>query len=134
MLNYMLRCPGAVFSAFLLLQRHEAKGYFMLSRVGGQSRIADILLASDVLEDWQAAYSLAAQAAAEDPRVCELMGVASTSLARSALVSNGFRLRVCDPIFLHDPRGLLSRALPLNLNLLDSDGSYLHDPDEPFLT
>jgi hypothetical protein len=134
MLNYMLDCPGTVFSAYLLMKGTELQGYFMLSLVRGQCRVADVLLNSDAQQDWHAAYSIATRTAAENPETCEVEAVSSVALVRDAIVRNGFHLRECDPIFIRDAKGLLAQAPPLHLNLIDGEGAFLSDPTHPFLT
>jgi hypothetical protein len=134
MLNYMLGCPGAAFSAFLLMKAKELRGYFMLSSVGGQCRVADILVNSNVPADWRAAFAVATRTAAGNPETCEVEVVSSIPLVSDAISHNGFHLRERCPIFLCDPKGLLVDAPPLHINLLDGEGSYLNDPTHPFLT
>jgi hypothetical protein len=134
MLNYMLRCPGASFSAFLITRNGQPLGHFIVSWVGRQCRIADVFLNSGVSADWQFAYALATRMAAADPRTCEVEAVSSIPLATDAILQNGFHLRDHQPIFLSDPKQFLSAAPPLNINLLDGEGSYLNDPASPFLT
>ena len=134
MFEYMLACPGVVFSASLLLEGKKTRGYFVLSRVGLQTRIADLFLDSDRPADWRAAFSVASRTAAEDRSTCELMAGASTQLTRDAILANGFRLRRHDPIFIYDPKSLLTSAPPVNLNLLDGDEFYMQDPAHPYLT
>ena len=134
MLNYMLGCPGAVFSAFLLLKAKELRGYFILSSVGRQCRVADILVNSNVPADWRAAFAIATRTAAGNPETCEVEAVSSIPLVSDAISHNGFHLRERCPIFLYDPKGLLADAPRVHINLLDGEGSYLNDPAHPFLT
>lgn len=134
MLNYMLGCPGAMFSAFLLMKAKELHGYFILSSVGRQCRVADILVNSSVPEDWRVAFAVATSTAAGNPETCEVEAVSSIPLVSHAISHNGFHLRERCPIFLRDPKGLLADAPPLHINLLDGEGSYLSDPAHPFLT
>lgn len=134
MLNYMLRCPGALFTAFLLFRAEQMCGYFVLSRLGGQSRITDVRVNSGNAADWRDAYGMAVRSAAEDPHTCEVMAVASCPAIADALRRNGFRLRRREPIFFLDPKNLLIREAPLNIQLLDGDECYLYDPAYPYLT
>jgi hypothetical protein len=133
MLNYMLDCPGAVFSAFLLLEGERIRGCFLLSRLGGQTRIAEVRLDSEDPVDWEAAYALATRSAAQDPHTCEILAVTSIEAGRMALSRNRYRLRRRDPIFVYDPKQLLS-TLELNVNMLEGDEAYLCDPAYPYET
>jgi hypothetical protein len=130
LLNYMLACPGAAFTGFAIREGRETRGYFVLSSVGGQARIADLWTEGD----WTAAFSLAAREAARDPAVCEVAAVASVDRRRSAIQANGFQARGSEPVFLYDPKGLLAEAPPLDVQLLDGDECYLNNPLDPFWT
>jgi hypothetical protein len=134
MLNYMLSCPGASFSAFLLMKAKELRGYFILSWVGRQCRVADLLVDSNAPADWRNAFAVATRIAAANLETCEIEAVSSIPLVSDAISQNGFHLRERLPIFICDPKGLLADAPPLHINLLDGEGSYLNDPAHPFLT
>ena len=134
LLNYMLECPGARFSGFLLRQADRLRGYFILSHVAGQTRIAEVRVDSESLQDWRAAYALATRQAAADPATCEILAVASIPQILDALRSNGYRFRRHDPVFLMDPQGRLAGVPDLNLDLLVGDEAYLHVPSYPFET
>jgi hypothetical protein len=133
-LNYWLRCPAAEVLAYQILHEGAFKGYFLLSRVGGQTRIADIRLDSGDAGQWTVAYSLASRAAAELPETCEVLAVASTPLASESLTASGFRNRGTAPLFLYDPQKKLAGAPPIFWNMIEGDAAYLHDPAYPYVT
>jgi hypothetical protein len=133
-LNYWLRSPSAVVSGFLIRKSKKVYGYFLLSRVGGQTRIADIRLNSTKQDEWNVAYRLAAQAAAQDPETCEIIAVASTLFSEIALLASGFRERGGAPLFLYDPQGKLIGSPAIFWNMVDADAAYLYDPDHPYTT
>jgi hypothetical protein len=134
LLNYMLQCPGAVFSGFQLCERDRVRGYAVLSHVAGQTRIAEVRVDSERPEDWQAAFALATRQAAADPATCEILAVASIRQGIQALGRNGYRLCRRDPIFLMDARRRLEGAPDLSLDLLVGDEAYLDVPSYPFET
>jgi hypothetical protein len=134
LMSYWLRCPGAAMSAFRVDERFGASGWFVLSRVAGVMRIADMRIDAADPEGWRAAYALATQAALADEQVCELVAAASTPLAQDALRRNGFRLHHTEPLFLLDPQSLLIGRVPLEVALIESDAAYLYDPKHPYLT
>jgi len=134
LLNYMLACPEAGFAGFVLSRRGRIRGYFLLSHVAGQTRIAEVRVDSEHAEDWQAAFALATRQAAADPATCEILAVSSIDPGREALRRNGYRFCRHDPIYLFDPKRRLAGAPDLNLDLLVGDESYLHVPDYPFET
>jgi hypothetical protein len=133
-LNFWLRCPASTVSAYEMRKDGNGIGYFLLSLVGGQARIADIRINSRESEDWQAAYGLAANTAAEHPETCEILAVASTKIASESLKADGFRYRGGSPLFLYDPEKKLAGCPPLFWNMIDGDAAYLHDPAFPYVT
>ena len=134
LMNYYLRCPSAVFSAALLIHAGVPRGWYVLSRVGGQVRIADIWVDSVSAADWAAAYTLAARAALGDPEACELAASASIPPAIEGVTRAGFRFHHAEPVFVLDPRKLFAASQPLNVTFLESDLAYGLDPAYPYLT
>lgn len=134
MLNYFLRCPTIKFFAYLILNEGAVRGWFMLANVAGQARIADIWVNSESGEEWSAAFSLATCVAAEHCETCEVTAGASIPLASEALLANGYRLRHCEPIFLYDPKDLVTQGRRLNLSLIDGDGAFRRIGDYPYFT
>ncbi len=133
-LNYWLRCPAARILAYELFKADARMGYFLLSQVGGQMRIADIRINSSVAEDWRAAYSVASQTAAKHPETCEILAAASTPLAAESLKAIGFRYCGGAPLFLYDPGKRLKGSPPMFWNMVEGDAAYLSDPAYPFVT
>jgi len=134
LMNYYLRCPSAVFIAALLLRLGVPIGWYVLSRVGGQVRIADIWVNSGSAADWLAAYTVATSAASSDPEACELVASASIPPAAEALSRAGFRFRHAEPVLVLDPRKLFAASQSLNVTFLESDLAYGSDPNCPYLT
>jgi len=126
LLNYLLECPVAGVTGYLLVRGTQSLGYYILSRVGNRICIADLSVNSESVADWQAAYSLAAQTAAADAAVSEVFTAVSTDAARDALARNHFRLANRRAILLLDRGGLLDGAPPIDLQALDSDEFYLY--------
>jgi hypothetical protein len=133
-LEFMLRCPGAAVSYFALLQNGSQRGYFVLARVGGQCRLADLRIHSTKPEDWTAAYATAVRAATRDRQSCELATYATVPLVCDALEANGFRMRGEMPVLALDRKNLLGDAPHLHLGMLDDDSSYLNNPTDPYCT
>ncbi len=133
-LNYLLRCPAAAFSGFLVNQGEKARGYFLLAQVGRQARIDDIRLDSEDREFRQAICALAVRAAAENPETCEILAASSVAIAGELWLQAGFVYREADPILCYDPRNLVGSALPLDLSLADGDLCFLSDPRSPYLS
>ena len=134
LLNYMVRCPAVRFQGYRLQGAGRARGFFLLSSVGPQTRIADLFVNSTEPVEWTAAYALAGRVAQDQPETCEIAAVASTPVARQALSANGFRPCGSDPAWVSDPGQLLDAATPLHVTMLEWDGGYLYNPENPFLS
>ncbi len=132
-LNYWLNCPAGSVSAFFIERQGRACGYFLLSRMRGQARIADVRITSAAVVDWTAAYALATAEAARYPDACEIAAVASHPLAAQALENCGFRHRGSTPLFVYDPGGRLA-GIPLLWNFTCDDTVYVDDCEHPFWT
>jgi hypothetical protein len=132
--NYWLRCPTAEVLGYEIMNDRSVLGYFVLSRIGRQARIADIRLNSGDPDDWHIAYRLAAKAASRNPETCEIVAAASTPLVSASLTASGFRNRGSVPLFLYDPQKKLAGAPPMFWNMIDGDAAYLQDPAYPFVT
>jgi hypothetical protein len=133
-LNHLLACPAAKFSAFVISESREPRGYFVLSQIGHQSRIVDIQVNLESPDAWQAAYGVAAWTAAQDHSVCEIVAGTSAEPTSRALVQLGFHVRRIEPIYFCDPRGVLRPASSLRLNLADGDSCFRSNPAFPYLT
>jgi hypothetical protein len=133
-LNRILDCPAATFQAFLVYEGSQLRGYFVLSVVAGQTRIADLRLGTDNPESWKTACILAAKTAAAIPETCEIVAGFSMTRVQRAFEESGFRPRQTLPIYYYDPRKLLPDAPLLDLSLLDGDACFLANLKHPFLT
>ena len=133
-IEFLTRCPGACVRYFALLKAGRAQGYFVLSRLGGQTRLADLRILSSEPADWSAAYATATATAAADPEACELTASAAVPVAAAALRANQFRFRGTVPIFVRDPGGLLGGAEHIHLGMLDDDSAFLDHPGHPYST
>lgn len=133
-LNYLLSCPAARFSGFLVSQGQQLRGYFLITQVGGQARIVNIQIDGEDRESWRAICALAARSAAEDPETCEIVAASSIAVSAEAWLQTGFVRRRTDPILCYDPRNLLSSGPPLNLHLADNDFCILSEPRSPYLS
>ncbi len=133
-LDYLLSCPAARFSGFLVSRAEQLLGYFLLAHLGRQVRIVDIRMDRQDQESWQAICALAARSAAEDPETCEIVAGSSNEVTTNAWLRTGFVHRRTDQIFCFDPRNLVKLGPPLNLTLADGDMCFLSEPNSPYLS
>jgi hypothetical protein len=123
-LSYALACPAAKVDAHVLERGPTPVGYFLLSRVGGQCRIADLWLRSPDRQEWAEAYAAATGAARADPNVTQISVAASLPLQTGALQQAGYRRTHADPVFVLDPDRRLGQRSDLAVSLLENDGFY----------
>lgn len=132
--NYLLACPAARFSAYVLETPTGPRGYFLLCHVLGQTRIADLRVDSPIAAEWTAAYRIACQQAAALPETCEVSAIAAPHFRRHALEANGFQIRGRQPVFISGSTTGLAESEILDLGLLEGDEAFLADPENPYLT
>ncbi|HEX6802720.1 MAG TPA: hypothetical protein VF133_03495 [Terriglobales bacterium] len=133
-LNYMLNCPAADFSAYIVDADQVVIGYFMLARIGRQARIVDIGASSGDSKLWGSLCMAAARTAAEDEGVAEIVAGTSSQQIGRVWEELGFRLCRQDTILVQDRRKLLPEGALLNLHLIDGDVSFLYDPQHPYMS
>jgi hypothetical protein len=122
-LGYFLNCPAAKIEAHLLERAQTPAGYFLLSRVGRQCRIADLWIRAADRQAWAEAYATAAAAASKDLHTTEVTVAASAPLQTGALEDAGYRQTHAEPVFVLDPDGRLGTN-DLAISLLENDGFY----------
>ena len=118
-LAYFLSCPVARME----LYRVE-RGYFLLSHVDRQCRIADLWVNSAEPRDWAKAYAAAAAAARADSQATEVTAGASSPLQTKALEQAGYRRVHSEPVFVLDPDFRLAGRRDLALGFLENDAFY----------
>lgn len=120
--DYFMACPAAEVTAHLLERDHKPAGYFLLSRVGAQCRIADLWIRSPDQRVWAAAYTAATSAARADRQISEVVVAVSAPLAASALDQAGYRRTHQEPVYVFDPERRLGDQLAVGF--LENDGYY----------
>jgi len=107
------------------LQRERTPaGYFLLSRVGRQCRIADLWVRSADPQRWAEAYAAATAAARTDPHTTEVTVAASSPLETGALEQAGYRRTHAEPVFVLDPDGRLGARNDFAVSMLENDAFY----------
>jgi hypothetical protein len=125
LLNYFLRCPAAFMAAHVARYRGAAVGYFILARLGAESRLVDLRLTSEHASEWATVVSLACRAASRDRQAHWFMVSSSLPLLDAAARANRFRLGSTDPVWLMDVTGQLADRPALHITPADGDQAYL---------
>jgi hypothetical protein len=124
--TYLERCPIARHEFYVARELEKTRGYFLLSRVPGQARVADAWVKSDDVGEWIALYSVAAQIALETGDVAEITAASALDTGQRALEEAGFTRFRTLPVMVFDPKQLLASAPPTHWQMIDNDFSFLH--------
>jgi hypothetical protein len=123
-LAYFMACPASAMEAYVMERGNAVVGYFLLSRVDRQCRIANLWIRSAERQDWAEGYAAAATAAALDPHTTEVTAGASLPLETGALEQAGYRRTHSEPVFVRDPNNTLAGRSDLAISFLENDAFY----------
>jgi len=134
MFTYLSECPAARIRSYLSLRDSQPAGYFCLSFVAGQARIADAWINSERSEDLRENFALAVRQAVSEPEVNEITALAPDPISADALVACGFRERSRDPVFLLDPHARVPPGAGIAFQMIDGDAAFLSTGTPDYLT
>jgi hypothetical protein len=124
--EFMFKCPVARYELYELRNGTAPRGYFVLSFVPGEARIADAWIHSASVDDWRAVAALAVEAALADTTALEMTTAACLPEACAAFEASGFRHYETLPIMMFDRGKRLAGIERYHLQMLDNDFSFLH--------
>jgi hypothetical protein len=133
LLRHALACPIAPMQLYSVAQGGRIRGYFLLSFVMGQVRLADCWIDSQDSFDWSALVYCAVRAAKRERRAAELVAWASDPLLTKCLLQCGFHARVTQPVQFLAPASVNFSVANLRLQMLDNDAAYRHLGRKAFL-
>ena len=125
-LTYFLACPIASMRLYAAEKRGCIRGYFVLSHVPGQVRLADIWLDNCDPSDWVAVLQCAVREARGDPDAAELVAWASAPLLADCLEKSGFHARRHWPVQVLPGKDIQIPDAALKVQMLDSDAAFHH--------
>jgi hypothetical protein len=131
--HYLQQCPAARFLGFHILNEGRKSGFFALSVVGKQARLAGLWLENPSSECWRIAFHLVQDAALRHTAASELVIRTAAEVAAAAATQAGMRLRAQTPVFLLR-KGNRGAALPLHFQMWDNDSAFLGSDRAEFLT
>ena len=132
--GYVEQCPIARHELYVARDRSRLKGYFLLSFVPGQARVADAWVNGGEIHEWEALYRLAVKTALDARNVAEVTAAAALEAGQHALTRCGFRMYQALPVMLFDPKRLLAGAPPVHWQMIDNDFSFLHQGRPEYTT
>jgi hypothetical protein len=125
--RYLLSCPIAPMALFAVERAGRVVGYFLLSSIPGQVRIADCWVDSDQAGDWRALILSAVAQARRDPQAAEVVIWANDPLLAGALERCGFHPRSRMPVQIRPADAASMPTAPLRVQMLDNDAAFFHE-------
>ena len=133
LLRHALACPIAPMRLFSVAHGARVRGYFLLSFVMGQLRLADCWIDSQEPSAWRALVHCAVREAKREHRAAELVAWASDPLLTECLRQCGFHARGIEPVQFLPAAGVDFPVANLRLQMLDNDAAYRHLGRSAFL-
>jgi hypothetical protein len=131
--RYLDRCPVARCQTYAIVNEGRKAGFFALSVLREQTRVAGVWLEDPSAENWRTAFHLAQDAARQHTDTSELVASCATVASANAAAQAGMRLRARAPVFLFRKGGPVE-PLPLQFHLCDNDAVFLRGRLAGFLT
>ena len=125
-LRHLLACPIVPTELYALERADRVGGYFLLSYVPGQARLADCWMNSEEPADWGALVHCAVAQAKRHAGLAELVAWSSDPLLSRTLENCGFHSRLTLPVYLRGSNGLTPPQEILRVQMVENDASYLH--------
>jgi len=131
--RYIRRCPSIQSRIFHVLHDARPVGFFMLSAVWEQARVAGLWLEDSSTAAWAAAFRLAQDNALKLTSASELIARCGPGPANLGAEKAGLRLRARIPVFVFRKSGGVE-PLQLSFHFLDNDAFFLGGPSAGFAT
>jgi hypothetical protein len=129
--KYLLTSEAVPYRIYTVHRADQLEGYFCLSLVPGQARVAEMRMKSSDPAEWAIGYALASREAT-DLGAVEILAGSSSQVGWEALRLAGYQLRGSEPILCR-----LARGTPppiLELEMVDGDAFFLHRRRPAYLT
>jgi hypothetical protein len=123
-LTYLRSCPAAQVRVFRIQKNGHNVGWFALSLVHHQMRVAGVWLDQPSARNLSAAYALVQQAARTTSAAFEIVATGSTTKSEQAAVSAGLKIRTHTPLYLL-PRKTNFPPIPFEFQMSDNAGVFL---------
>jgi hypothetical protein len=123
--EYLLRCPGMKIRLYGIRDQRGPKGHFAIGVLRGQARVAGVWLRDPGREAWQAAFSLARQAATRLEGACEIVAAGTEGPSEQGAAQSGLRIMGHAPVYILSKEGKLALPPDFQFQLSDDDGLFL---------
>lgn len=130
--RYIEQCPTVHVCLYRLLADGDEEGWFALSVVQKQARIAGVWLKETSSTNWYSAYLAAQRAAGAIADACEISAAGSAGVSEMAAQRAGFRIVRREPVYLLQKAG--APVMPFEFQLADNDEFFLSTGGAAFLS
>ena len=132
--EYLLRCPVMPMRLYGIHDDRGPKGHFAIGVLRGQARLAGMWLREPDADAFQAAFSLAQQAAMQLDGAFEIMAAGTEGLSEGYAARSGLRIMTHTPIYLLNKKKKLNLSPDFQFQLSDDHRFFLDSGDTSFLT
>jgi hypothetical protein len=132
--EYLLRCPVMRIRLYSIQDKCGPKGHFAIGVLRGQARVAGVWLREPDGDAWQAAFSLAQEAAMRLDCAYEIVAAGTEGPSQEGATRSGLRILGDTPVYLLNKKGRLTLPPNFQFQLSDDDGLFLDSGDSSFLS
>jgi Acetyltransferase (GNAT) domain len=130
--RYIEQCPTIHLRLYRLLAKGAEEGWFALSVIQKQARIAGVWLKNASSANWRSAYLATQEAAGAIAETCEISAAGSAGASEMAAQDAGFRIVRREPVYLLQKTG--APLMPFEFQLADNDEFFLSSGGPAFLS
>ncbi len=130
--RYIEQCPTIHLRLYRLLAKGIEEGWFALSVVQKQARIAGVWLKDPSSANWRSAYRAAQEVAGSIAEAYEIAAAGSAGASEMAAQHAGFRIVRREPVYLLQKVG--TPLMPFEFQLADNDEFFLSAGGPAFLS
>lgn len=132
--EYLLRCPVMQIHLYGIQDKRGPKGHFAIGVLRGQARVVGVWLRDPYREAWQAAFSLAQQAATRLEGTCEIVAAGTEGPSEQGAAGSGLRIVGHTPVYLRNKKGKLALPPDFQFQLSANDGFFLDSGNSSYWT
>jgi hypothetical protein len=132
--EYLLRCPAMRIHLYGIQDKRGPRGHFAVGVLRGQARVAGVWLREPDQDAWQAAFTLAQQAAMQLDGAYEIVAAGTEGPSKEGAVRSGLRILGQTPVYLLNKKGKLALAPDFQFQLSDDDALFLDSGESSFLS
>jgi hypothetical protein len=126
-LEYLSQCPSVPFTWYTIAKNGRPRGYFSLAVAHGQSRVADLWMTTQSVDDYAAAHTLAALVSLRDTSAAEIIATSCWDGCSQALSASGYRFVSATPIMVSGAATKELGDAPIDFHMVDCDFAFLHE-------